>query len=278
MSIYAPPVVIATPTIIPWRSGLFSAATVLDMPDGHYRNGVIFRSPDCGNVNAFVDACPPDPVLPKLPTFPNPGSTEGVGPWTIYAYMNCKGYGDGSLAAMFDEARASLALGAPEAVERLFWIDKLATPASVVLNASSLPADAFTLVGGVAALESYMAANYGGQATFHADRGVSAYAARDMQLVMTNGVLHTWVGSQWAFYGGSPNTGPDGTPAPDGYTWIYATSQVYLWRSEVDTLPESVDQMLRYDPMTNEPTAIAEQVWIAATFCAQAAVLVCLSC
>jgi hypothetical protein len=281
MSIYGPGgVLIPTPAIVPWRSGLFSVATIQEMPDGHYRNGVRFRAPDCGNVSTWTDLCPEDGEPdPKLPTFLNPGQVDGVGPWTIYAYINCRGYGDGGLAAMFDEARASLALGAPRAVETLFWTDELATPDSIVVNASSTTADALTPVAAVAALESYMAANYGGQATFHADRGVSAYAARDRQaMLQRDGSLQTTLGSQWAFYGGSPNTGPDGTPAPDGYAWMYATSQVYLWHSEVDTLPESVEQMLRYGPMTNEPTAIAEQVWVAAEFCARAAVLTCLSC
>lgn len=279
MSIYAPPVLIETPDIVPWRSGLFSAATIIDMPDGHYRNGVKFRAPDCGNVSTFNDACPPGVVSPKLPTFPNPGQVDGVGPWTIYTYINCRGYGDGSMAAMFDEARAALALGSPKAIEALLWTDLLATPASVVLNASSNTADAFTFTGGVAALESYMAFNFGGRATIHGDRGMSAYASRDRQVSLgRDGSLQTIIGTQWAFYGGSPNTSPAGLPAPSGYAWLYATSQVYLWRSEVDVLPDSVDQMLRYDPMTNEPTAIAEQVWIAADFCAQAAVLVCLNC
>lgn len=277
MGIFAPAVLIETPAIVPWRSGLFSVATVIDMRDPHFRNGVVFRAPDCGNVAQFVDDCVSANVSPKTPTFPNPGQVDGVGPWDLYTYMNCRGYGDGSLAAMLDEARNSLAFGTPKAVEKLFWSDVLATPASVVLNASSLPADAFTVVGGVAALESYMADNYAGQATFHADRGVSAFAARDRQVDLVNGVHISPVGSQWAFYGGGLNTGPDGTAAPDGYTWLYATSQVYLWRSEVNVLPE-VEQMLRYGPMTNEPTAIAEQSWIAATFCAKAAVLICLAC
>src|SRR4029079_5885172 len=159
MSIYAGAVLVETPPIVPWRSGLFSVATIQDMPDGHYRNGVRFRAPDCGNAAVFIDSCPPDEVEPKVPTFENPGEVEGTGPWNIYSYINCRGYGDGSLGAMFDEARAALELGAPKAVETLFWTDELATPDSVVLNASSLGADAFTLVGGVLALESYMAAN-----------------------------------------------------------------------------------------------------------------------
>lgn len=267
------PVRIETPPIVHWKNGLLSVATVLPMPNEHYRQGIIYRAPDCGNVSQFVDTCAPYSGAVKAPTFPNPGTVTGVGPWTNYAYMNCRGYGDGSLAAMLPEAEASLRLGTPKRVETEFWTDALAVPASVVLNAGSVAANAFSVAGGIAALEQYMAAKYAGQATFHMERGLSPYVAELDEFVMVNGVPQTILGSQIAFYGGSPNTSPAGVVADPGYTWMYATSQVTLWYSDIDIYPE-VDQMLQYGNQTNEPTAIAEQVWVATNFCAQAAVLV----
>jgi hypothetical protein len=267
------PVRIETPPIKQWSGGLLAVATVLPMPSPHYRQGIIFRSPDCGNVGQFFDTCAPYTGAAKAPTFPNPGTVQGHGPWANYAYMNCRGYGDGSLAAMLPEARASLKLGTPKRVETEFWTDALAVPASVVLNVSSLAADAFTVAGGIAALEQYMRFHYAGQATLHMEAGVAVYLAALRDLVVVNGVPQTLLGSQIAFYGGSPNTSPAGVPAPVGYTWIYATSQVTLWYSEIDIYPE-LDQMLQYGNQINEPTAIAEQVWVGTNFCAQAAVLV----
>lgn len=273
MSIYAPQVTIETPTIEHWVGGLLAVATVLPMPNEHYRNGVKFRSPDCGNVQQFTDTCAPFTGIAKVPTFPNPGTTTGVGPWPLYAYMNCKGYGDGSLKAMLPEAEASLKLGTPSAVETAFWHDALAQASSIVLNASSLAADAFSVAGGIAALEQYMRDKYAGRPTIHMEAGLSVYMADLKDLVMVNGVPQTIIGSNIAFYGGSPNTSPGGVVAPAGYTWMYATSQVTLWYSPIDIYPEP-DQMIQYGNQTNEPTAIAEQVWIGANHCAQAAVLV----
>lgn len=269
------PVRIETPPIVHWKNGLLAVATVLPMPDEHYRQGVIYRAPDCGNVLQFVDTCAPYTGGPKVPTFPNPGSITSAGPWTNYAYMNCKGYGDGSLAAMLPEAEASLKLGTPQRIETEFWTDVLAHPASVILNTggSQATADALSVAGGIAALEQYMADKYAGQATFHMERALAVFMADLRDLVFMNGVPQTVLGTQIAFYGGSPNTSPTGVTAPAGYTWIYATSQVTLWYSEIDIYPE-VDQMLQYGNQSNEPTAIAEQVWIGTNHCAQAAVLV----
>lgn len=273
------PMRIETPTIRHWAGGLLAVATVLPMPDEHMRNGIYFRAPDCGVVNQFTDLCSTNGstpgVTPKTATFPNPGTVAGVGPWDLYSYLNCR---ETTLEAMLPAAEASLALGRQKAIELAFWHDALAVPASVVLNVSSLPVDALTVAGGIAALEQYMSYHYAGQATFHAERGLSPYVAFLNEYNVRSGVPETVLGSQWAFYGGSPNTSPGGVAAPVGYSWMYATSQVQLWYSSVDVYP-GVDQMIQYGPTlstgpTNVPTAIAEQTWVGAVFCTQAAVLV----
>lgn len=277
--IFAPAILIDTPNFDPKPSGLLQAATVLAMPDEHYRNGVKFRAPDCGNVAQFFDNCVSDDVTPKSATFHNPGEVDPVLGWDFYTYYDCRTGPDGS-QTLVAEAKQGLTRGIPQAVEVAFWTDVLATSASHVINAGSAVTDAVSLVSGVAALEDYIATNFAGQATFHATRGASAFLKDHHQVVGNPGdQLETVLGSKWAFYGGSVNTSPAGVVAPNGYFWLYATSQVTLWHSEIDTFPLEEAQQWQYGPTLdtgplNVPTAIAEQHWTPSNFCVQAAVLV----
>lgn len=278
--IFAPAILIETPKFDPKPSGLLQAATVLSMPSEYYRNGVKFRAPDCGNVSQFFDNCdiPSDPS-PKLPTFHNPGEIDPIHGWDFYTYYDCRTGPDGS-QTLVAEAKAGLTRGIPQAVEVAFWHDVLANASSHILNAGSASTDAVSLVAGVAALEDYIATNYAGQATFHATRGASAFLKDHRQVVGQPGdQLETVLGSKWAFYGGSVNTSPAGVVAPHGYFWLYATSQVTFWHSEIDTFPLEVAQQWQYGPTLttgplNVPTAIAEQHWTPSNHCVTAAVLV----
>lgn len=271
-----PPLVVPTPVVLPWRFGLLSVANVIDETDDHARNGIFYKSPPCtADVANWLDDCDSDEVEPKSPTYS--GNDEFITGcmFHLYAALNCR---TTSLEAMGAEVRTVFELGEQRAIETEVWNRVLAVPASTVLNASSLPADAFTLVGGISALESATAACYGGRATIHGDRGLAAYAARDRQVRTEGSGKYTELGSGFAFYGGSPNTSPAGVVAPDGYAWIYATSALTLRRFPVDILPDDSDQRLRYDPLTNEPYVLAERTYVPSVECCQFAVLVCLSC
>lgn len=275
MGIYAPNVTIEAPTCTPWRFGLLSVSTVIEETDPHIRNGIQYKPMAClAGVEPWDDVCPPDVPDPKTPTDVGDQRVLVEGdPFTIYSYLSCK---TTTLEAMFGEVRNAFTLGEPRAVEQEFWLRVLAQPDCTVLNASSLPADALPTLAGIAALESYMADNYGCQATFHADRAVAPYAFNARQLVRNGGALETQLGSRFAAYGASINTGPDGVAPPAGYAWIYATSAVTLRRFPVETYPDSVDQILQRN--SNEPVVIAERTYVPSVECACAAVLVCLGC
>lgn len=275
MGIYAPNVTIEAPTCTPWRFGLLSVATVIEESDPHIRNGIQYKPMACiAGVEPWDDVCPPAVPDLKTPTDLDDQNVRVEGdPFTIYSYLSCK---TTTLEAMFDQVRNAFALGEPRAVEQEFWLRVLAQPDCTVLNEVAGAAGALSTLAGIAALESYMADNYGCSATFHADRAVAPYAFSDHQLVRNGGALETQLGSRFAAYGASINTGPDGVVAPDGHAWIYATSQVILRRFPVDTYPESVDQILQRN--SNEPIVIAERTYVPSIECACAAVLVCLGC
>lgn len=270
-----PPLLVATPTVTPWRYGLLSVATVIEETDPHFRCGVIYKSPHCARAVAFFeDACTPAPVNPKLPTDVDRDAIVTGAPFTIYSYLSCK---TTTLAAMRDEVRLTLELGESRAVEEGFWTAALAVPGCTVLNTTPGAAGALSLVAGVAALESAMAQAYGGVPTLHGDRSLAAYAANAFLLQRSGGRLLTPLDSLWAFYGGSPNTGPDGVVAPAGYAWLYATSGVTLRRSPVQVLPDDGHELrvLPDGSQTNEPIVVAERVYVPTHECACFAVLIC---
>lgn len=272
----APPLVVPAPIVLPWRFGLLSVAAVIDEVDDHARSGIFYKSPACtADVLNWEDDCNSSLVANKTPTFNgNDAFVQGC-PFHLYAALNCR---TTSLEAMGDEVRTVFELGEQRAIETEVWNRVLATPAATVLNASSLIADAFTVVGGVSALESAMAECYGGRATIHGDRGLAAYASRDRQVHTEGSAKYTELGSAFAFYGGSPNTSPAGVSAPAGYAWMYATGTLTLRRFPIDILPNDSNQRLRYDPLTNEPYVLAERTYVPSVPCCTFATLVCLSC
>jgi len=85
-----------------------------------------------------------------------------------------------------------------------------------------------TLIGAVAALESYAAALYAGTPTLHMPRGAVLILAASGAIVERDGKFFTKTGAKVAAGGGydDPDTPPDGT-----YD-IYATGEVYVERSE----------------------------------------------
>lgn len=272
----APPLTVAAPTIVPWRFGLLSVATVIDETDDHARNGIFYKSPACtADVLPWVDDCDSEEVADKVPTFSGNNAFIQGCPFHLYAALDCR---TSSLEEMGAEARTVFELGEQRAIEEQVWTNVLATANSTVLNASLDTDDSFTLVGGISALESALAECYGGRATLHADRGLAAYAARDHQVRTEGTGKYTELGSGFAFYGGSPNTSPAGVPAAPGYAWLYATSQLTLRRFPVDVLPDETNQRLRYDPLTNEPYVLAERTYVPSIECCAFAVLVCLAC
>lgn len=272
----APPLVVPAPGILPWRFGLLSVATIIDETDDHARNGIFYKSPACtADVQNWEDDCDSGAVADKGPTFTGDNAYVSGCMFHLYAALDCKVT---TLEAMRDEVKLVFELGEQRAIELEVWNRVLVDPTVTVLNDTSDVADAFTLVGGVSALESAMAECYGGRALIHADRGLAAYAARDRQVHTEGTGKYTELGSGFAFYGGSPNTSPLGVVAPDGYAWMYATSQLTLRRFPIDILPEDSNQRLRYDPLTNEPYILCERTYVPSVECCSFACLVCLSC
>ncbi len=258
-----------------WSYGLMSVADVIDETDVHARNGIVYKPFRCvGDVRNWEDSCTTDDLPPKTPTDDHEEVIARGCPFHLYAALSCK---TTTLEAMTAGVQEVFNFGEQQAVETQVWNRVLATSAATVLNPSSLPTDAFTVIGGLAALEQAISACYGAQATFHAPRIVAPYMFAERQIDLcddTTPYYMTKLGSKIAFYGGSPNSSPAAVVAPAGYAWIYATTEFTLRRFPVEVLPNDVNLRLQYNPLTNEPFVIAERTYVPDVACCQFAVLV----
>lgn len=192
---------------------------------------------------------------------------EGV-PFAVYHMFKCGavgGYDRGQ-----ERARRALMGGEGRAVEKVMASLLAADETGVDLTPT--PGTAIPLLDGLALLEKWSAANYGGVATIHIarDAALVAYAAGALERVSTR--LETGLGSRVAAGAGYDTLqGPDGTdPADDGEAWLYVTGQVVARRAAVI----EVGPQLQTTPRDNSFLALAERPYVLTTECIVGAVLV----
>lgn len=291
-----PSVLVEAPAITPYQYGLFSVAAMPQQPsnDMWEQGGVHYSTYACAEATTWDDDCesPPDkPVQGAI-------SVVHGDSFVVLAGPQCDLIGS-NLSEIEESAREGLRLGEQRAVEARFW-GQMATctggaeespgespgdpntcchdgrPCCVVLNTVGGAEGALSITGGVAALEGYAADLYGGVPVLHSPRELGAFA-RQANLIEHGGQSkQTAMGSRWAFYGGSDNTGPDATPAPVGTAWLYITGAVTVRRSEVFmTPPDPVDG---FNARLNEATIYAERIYALTYECVCAAVLVRVDC
>jgi hypothetical protein len=269
---------VAPPPTERYLGGLFAAARFPDPPGegNRWECGIQYEALTCADVSGWAEVCPPGTPELKVPTLEFP-LVEGE-PFVALLGVQCAlvGY---SLQEFEQRVVNAFLVNEQRAVEQIYWTGsegnrpRLADPDCEVLAGG----EALTVLGGIAALESFLAEHYGGIGVIHAPVGVAPYLASHNQIVGTPGAPTTWRGTRWALGGGYViNTGPDGTPAPEGTAWMYATGQVNIWRSEVWTNPD--DLRYAFNTKTNDGLVFAERKYIVTHECVCAAVLVTIGC
>lgn len=192
---------------------------------------------------------------------------EGV-PFAVYHMFKCGALGGYDRAT--ERARRALMGGEGRAVEKVMASLLAADDTGVDLTPT--PGTAIPLLDGLALLEKWSAANYGGVATIHLarDAALVAYAAGALERVSTR--LETGLGSRVAAGAGYDTlAGPEGTdPADDGEAWLYVTGQVVARRAAVI----EVGPQLQTTPRDNSFLALAERPYVLTTECIVGAVLV----
>ncbi|MER6828882.1 hypothetical protein ABT352_23075 [Streptosporangium sp. NPDC000563] len=262
----------------PMPNGLLGGCTtILDVEDPHELLGVDWISLSCKEAHP-TDWCPTDDAGNPLPapgpkTFERPDS-ETAGPVTIYAGAVCSAPGF-SYAEAEQHARAGLSQGEGRALEEWFWRDVLA-PKAVDRTPAAGPV---SVTQGIAILEGWLAADYGGVGVIHVPAGAAALLGRFSQLMVQGSRLRTWLGNCVVLGAGyAVNTGPDGTPAPAGQAWLYASGPVVVRRGPVDVIPGQAPASVNI--RNNDRLVLAERTFVPSTTCAVEAVLVdlCLCC
>lgn len=293
MSAIAPPILISPPAIERYTGGLYSVAPpqpgpVADGNDRRWENGIQYQSETCTETKTWAVTCGTDPEREDKTfdlTFP---LVEGT-PFVSYLGVQCALVG-----RTLEEYRTAVFNGLDiceqRTIETTFWTgDQGNDPhlANGVYDAITNP-DGVHILGdsdvtplgvlqGVAALESWLGDNYCGVGVLHAPRGLAPYAANFALINGSNPRLNTPLGTHWAFGAGySVNTGPDGTVAPAGTAWIYATGQVNIWRSPIWMQPGAIEQA--FNRKTNDVELLAERAFVITLECAIAAVRVRLDC
>lgn len=274
-----PPLYVDAPAVVPYGYGLFSVAQFPVDADDHWQCGVQYEPQACVPATAWGDPCDaaqPDKAVPA-------GVPLVVGtPFTIYAGFSCHLPGR-TAADIQARAQQALQLGEQRAVEEAYWTGSVgSTPVladnvnAVILNTVAGAPGALCPIAAVGELEGYLAANYGGTGVIHAPRKTIPYLARDVLVSADRSRMSTMLGTQVAAGGGYPGSGPDGTDAPAGTTWLYATGTVVIRRSPVWINPDSVAQAL--NRTSNQVDLLAERSYIVSHECVLAAVLTSLAC
>lgn len=276
----------------PARFGLLEAASVASPDDPHTMLGVTYE-PVCGMAHLTVGACIPMPVDSGDDIIPKT-IDEGIGAvegslFAVYHLFACRPVGTDVGA----RARASFEMSEHLAVEE--WFADYITDHSMTVDLT--PASgAVSPQDGLAELEAYAGANYGGTPVFHGDRGLASLLASTSQLSVTNGRLTTVLGGTFAAGGGYLGhlDDPDGqslTPADEG--WLYVTGPVGFWRGSVlqsdaavlenhqlvvssgQTLTAATNPSQGHaGTITNETRVLVERPYVGATSCIIGAVRV----
>lgn len=274
-----PPLYVDPPVVEPYEFGLFSVA---QMPpedrDPHWRCGVQYEPLTCDKARTEGDRCD----TPQPDKTVDDGVPLSMGdPFTVYDGYLCRLPGRPSQEDIVNRARQALLLGEQRAVEEAFWTGSagndphLADPSAVILN--PVPTDPLNIVAGLAALENFLGETYAGVGLVHGPRGVATLLSKDGLITATRTGLRTILGTGLAAGGGYVvNTGPDGTPAPDGTAWMYATGAVVIRRGPIIINPDTV--AAAFNRSTNEVEILAEREYVITRECALGAVLVDISC
>lgn len=195
--------------------------------------------------------------------------------FAVYGLLKCKPLGlfggddithdaEAELRRIF-EATESLA------VERALMQTRFTVNGAVWAAATDLtptPGTAVKPDQALALLEGHAASRYAGVPTIHAPRGIGTQWAKFGMISRDGDAFRTSMGSKVAADGGydSPSNGPAGTAPATGNTWVYASGEVAVARSEI-----IVASSMKYD--TNEVYTLIERQYVATVDCYTAAVL-----
>lgn len=248
------------------RYGLFSAATLLQMPDRAIAAGVQYYADDCGNfLDDYNQTCLDSPTK----AFEEGSELLGTDPYWIVNRVRC-----GTVGRTAQDIRgvAQGRLNAMEqwTVENRLWNGIAAQPGvlDLVSNVGTVTVVP-TAPGAGAAISALENAFYqvnGYVGTIHINdraEGALEYAGF---LHPEAGVLRTRKGSAVSLGSGYGITGPAAAAPAAGFVWAFMTGYTAVWRSTDDQIPQPDPQRVM-DRAANQWDVVGERVYAAAWSC-----------
>lgn len=262
------PVYIEAPAVAPAAGGLYAVATVRDNADVHIgASGAQYLSENCGVSTSIIDpACITQEDRAEK-TF---GEIDVVSsaPFAVYKGVQCTYLGDDDT----DWARRGLEMTEHIAVEEYLATEVFPT---ATVDLTPTPGTAVSVVHGIAILEQYANANYGGTPVFHMDRHIAALGLSGEAL--TFDLTYTITSKQGSLvangggYGGM--NGPGDTAPGADEAWIFVTGAVVVSRTPV-VANRVIPGTGAAGGHVNIQHALAERMVAVTTECILAAVLV----
>lgn len=221
---------VEAPPLAPLPFGLLSAALVLDDNDSHLGMGVEYESLHCGTAHRAVDQCIRDEAEATEFTTDDGKLLFTGDAFHVYALHTCRLLG-GYTGAQAD-AQAKLEAGEGRAIEEGAAEQFLAAADDITPTAGT----AVHPLAGLALLEAYAAANYGGTPVIHMPRDIGTLLSNGGVLNRYGRRLETVQGAVVASGGGySVNPLTVGAEASDdGSRWLWATGAVTVRRGPVE--------------------------------------------
>ena len=295
--------IVDPPSFTPIPFGLLTTVEYPPIDGVHWQNGITY-GPTCGVVTTglgsatYSDCLAVTGVGGSPPPAPPLGNTlsrimRGATAFTVYAEFDCAPVGNEQA-----QATAEKALAQAEAwqVERAFWtgldsgqtvvFPHLAANAQVLDPQGILLQTAATNVTGsgsvgvvgdlvnietaLGLLEAALANCYNGIGVIHVPE-LLLPTMDAWGIVKAQGpIMRTLNGNKVAVGAGYPGTGPDGSVRAGNTTWMYATGNVFGFRSNVRVrAPQGPES---FDKLTNTQRMIAERTYVLGWDCCHFAV------
>lgn len=261
------------PTFVAGQYGLLSVVQPrYDEPDSHWRNGVTYQGTCDLGATTFDDYCVTGVGAPTK-TSNIDVSTRGATPFTVYAEIDCSATGY-SPEEQFDRTMAAFLRSEAYQVEYAFWTGRVAnasggytayphlTHATTIWDdpgslTSVLLQSAVDQVTGVALdpaealgrLEGALGDCLAGQGVIHMSPEVAESMAARGLISASGGRMQTVKGNLVAIGDGYPGTTPTGSTTT-GVHWMYATGQVFAYRSSPEAVGNSFTQVFNRDDDT----------------------------
>lgn len=249
------------------RYGLFSVATMLDMPDRVITAGLQFYADDCGNfLDDYNQECG---VTSPTKAFEEGSELVGTDPYWITNRIRCGTVGR-TAQEIKAAARGRLTAMEQWAVENRLWNGIAAQPGvlDLVSNVGTVTVVPSAPGAGAAisALENAFYQVNGYVGTIHVNvqaEGALEYAGF---LNPETGVLRTRMGSAVSLGAGYGITGPAAAAPAAGFVWAFMTGYTAVWRSTDAQLPQPDPQRVM-DRTLNQWDVVAERIYAAAWAC-----------